>query len=338
MAKLRTATRLVTGWYDHCASGSFDFFVLTQRHGTPEQRANTHLVVGPWGHGISPWPQDEYDFGPDAARDHQSDDIAFFDHHLKEGPATDRTAPVSIFVMGRNEWRDEQEWPLSRAVPTPFYLHSNGDVSGPWQRGGLSTKPPAHEPADEFEYDPARPVPTWGGATSGPAAVLPGGLGPRDQRVVLYRDDVLCYYSEPLTEPLEVTGELRMILYAASSAPDTDFTVKLMDVRPDGNARLISDGIVRARYRNGFGNSEPLTPGQIERYEIDLWFTSNEFQPGHRIAVAISSSNFPRFNRNLNTGGDNELDTEYVTAHQTIYHHAEHPSHVLLPVVPQPSA
>ena len=158
--------------------------------------------------------------------------------------------------------------------------------------------------------------------------------GPRDQSITLYRRDVLTFYSDPLEEPLEVTGMLRLVLYAASSAKDTDFTAKLMDVAPGGNARLLSDGVVRARFRHGPDWPELIEPGKIYAYEIDLWFTSNEFQPGHRVALALSSSNFPRIDRNLNTGGDNEQDTDFITADQTIFHDAQHPSHLILPVVP----
>ena len=200
-------------------------------------------------------------------------------------------------------------------------------------RGGLSTAPPKDEPPDRFTYDPLDPVPTWGGANSGPARVLPMGRGPRDQQVTLYRKDVLTYYGEPLQEPLEVTGPLKLVLFGASSAVDTDFTAKLMDVAPDGNARLLSDGVVRARYRDGLAHPRLLTPGEPVRLEIDLWHTSNEFQPGHRIALAISSSNFPRLSRNLNTGGDNERDAKALLADQTIYHDARRPSHLVLPVV-----
>jgi hypothetical protein len=207
-------------------------------------------------------------------------------------------------------------------------------VRGAWLRGRLSRDVPGNERPDRFTYDPTDPVPTWGGANSAPAAVLPMKRGPRDQQVTLYRRDVLTYYSDPLEEPLEVTGMLKLVLYAASSSVDTDFTAKLMDVAPDGNARLLSDGVVRARLRHGLDLPKPIEPGKIYRYEIDLWFTSNEFQPGHRIGVAISSSNFPRFDRNLNTGGDNEQEAHFLTANQTVFHDAEHPSHLILPVVP----
>jgi predicted acyl esterase len=331
--KLNTPNLIVTGWYDHCGTGPIDFFTDTMEHGTDEQKRDTHLVIGPWDHSCDPDVIPDYDFGPAAKRDHHSPELAFFARHLKEDAAAEQPAPVRIFVMGKNEWRDEASWPLERAVDTKFYLHSGGDVHGGWVRGSLTSAEPDDESPDRFEYDPSNPVPTWGGANSGPARVLPGRRGPRDQQITLYRDDVLVYESETLDSPLEVTGPLKLVLFAASSAIDTDFTAKLMDVAPDGNARLLSDGVVRARYRNGMDNHQFLTPEGPVRFEIDLWSTSNEFQVEHRIALAISSSNFPRLSRNLNTGGDNERDADYVTAYQTVFHDRARPSHLVLPVV-----
>lgn len=332
-SSLNTPNLMVTGWYDHCGTGPIDFFVHTMEHGTEEQKRNTHLVVGPWDHSSDPDVIPDYDFGPEARRDHHAAEISFFARHLKKDTAADPPAPVRIFVMGKNEWRDETSWPLDRAVDTKFYLQSGGNVHGGWVRGALATDEPEDESPDRFTYDPLNPVPTWGGANSGPARVLPGRRGPRDQQITLYRDDVLVYESEPLESPLEITGPLKLVLFAASSAVDTDFTAKLMDVAPDGNARLLSDGVVRARYRNGMDHANFLTPGEPTRFEIDLWSTSNEFQTGHRLALAISSSNFPRLSRNLNTGGDNERDADFVTADQTIFHDRERPSHIVLPVV-----
>ena len=331
---LNTPNLMVTGWYDHCGTGPIDFYLHTMEHGTEEQRRNTHLVIGPWDHSSDPDVIPDYDFGPDARRDHHTAEVAFFAQRLKEDASVEALAPVRIFVMGSNEWRDEQRWPLERAIDTKFYLHGDGNLHAGWVRGGLSTREPAEEPADRFVYDPADPVPPWGGANSGPARVLPGRRGPRDQQITLYREDVLVYESDPMTDALEVTGPLKLVLFAASSAVDTDFTAKLMDIAPDGNARLLSDGVVRARYRNGMGRAEFLTPGEVVRFEIDLWSTSNVFLPGHRIGLAVSSSNFPRLSRNLNTGGDNERDADFVTADQTIFHDKDRPSHLVLPVVP----
>jgi predicted acyl esterase len=331
---LKVPNLMVTGWYDHCATGPVDFFMQTMRYASAEQKRDTHLIVGPWDHGVDGDAAGEYDFGLEANLDHRAIQASFFAHHLRGVPLPEPLPPVKIFVMGGNVWRDEEEWPLSRARDTKFYLHSNGNVRGAWLPGRLSRDVPGDESPDRFTYDPADPVPTWGGANSAPACVLPMKRGPRDQRITLYRRDVLTYYSDPLEEPLEVTGMLKLVLFAASSSIDTDFTAKLMDVAPDGNARLLSDGVVRARFRQGLDLPKAIEPGKIYRYEIDLWFTSNEFQPGYRIGLAISSSNFPRIDRNLNTGGDNERDTEFVAADQIIFHNAEYPSHLILPVVP----
>jgi hypothetical protein len=329
---LKTPNLLITGWYDHCATGSVDFFMQTMQHASDEQKGNTHLIVGPWTHSCEADVRGEYDFGPHAGLDRSVID-AFFAQHLKGRQTHEPLAPVRIFVMGRNAWRNEREWPLSRAVETRLYLHSSGDVRGAWVRGCLSRNPPGEEKPDCFTYDPEDPVPTWGGANSAPARALPMKMGPRDQCITLYRKDVLAYYSDPLPEPLEVTGMLKLVLFAASSAKDTDFTAKLMDIAPDGNARLLSDGVIRARFRNGLHRTEFIKPGDVYRYEIDLWQTSNEFKPGHRIGLAISSSNFPRMNRNLNTGGDNERESDFITADQIIFHDAKFPSHLILPVI-----
>lgn len=334
MPALKTPNLLMTGWYDHCGTGSIDFYMQTMQFASCEQKRNTHLIIGPWDHSFNADGMSEYDFGPFANLDLMQIQSDFLEKHLKNQVPENRIPAVKIFVMGRNRWRDETEWPLSRAQNACFYLHGDGNVRGAWIKGQLSTVFPGDETPDSFSYDPANPVPTVGGANSGPARSLPMKKGPKDQQIVLYRDDVLTYYSDPLDEPLEVTGMLSLVLYASSSARDTDFTAKVMDVGVNGDARILSDGIVRARFRNGPGCAELIDPGEIYRYEIDLWFTSNEFQPGHRIGLAISSSNFPRFNRNLNTGRDNEQDTDYLVANQVIFHDSQHPSHLVLPVVP----
>lgn len=333
---LNTPNLMVTGWYDHCLTGPVDFFTHTQLYASEAQRANTHLIIGPWDHSAVGDAAGEYDFGPTATLDHRAIELAFFDHHLKGVASAQPLPPVKIFVMGRNVWRDEEAWPLARAREMKLFLHSDGEVRGAWARGILSPIPPGDEPPDRFIYDPADPVPSCGGANSAPAKALPMKRGPRDQRVTLDRADVLTYFSAPLDAPLEVTGPLKVVLYAASSARDTDFTAKLMDMAPDGNARLLADGVVRARFRNGLDAPELLEPGAVYRLEIDLWYTSNEFQPGHRIGLAISSSNFPRIDRNLNTGGDNHQDSAYTIARQTIFHDARYASHLLLPVVAVP--
>jgi putative CocE/NonD family hydrolase len=193
----------------------------------------------------------------------------------------------------------------------------------------LSPAAPGEQPADRFVYDPNDPVPTCGGNT----LIIP--MGVQDQRRVEERQDVLVYTSEPLRTPLEVTGPITVELYAASSAPDTDFTAKLVDVRPDGYAQNLADGIIRGRYRQSGMRPTPLTPGQIYHYTIDLWATSHVFLSGHRLRLEISSSNFPRFDRNLNTGEDQATSSRMQTATQTVFHDQRYASHVLLPVIPR---
>jgi hypothetical protein len=331
--RLKTPNLMVTGWYDHCGTGPIDFFLQTMQLASEEQKLNTHLIIGPWDHSSGEDISIEYDFGPNSKLDIPTIENEFFERHLKGNKSVKSLPPVRIFIMGRNEWRDESEWPLSRAIQTKYYLHSNGDVSGAWVKGNLSTEPPKEEKTDKFTYDPANPVPTLGGANNSPAISLPMKRGPRDQQITLFRKDVLTFYGDILIDPLEVTGMIKLVLYASSSALDTDFTAKFMDIGLDGNARLLSDGIIRARFRNGIDKPEKIIPGEVYRYEIDLWSTSNEFQAGHRIGLAISSSNFPRISRNLNTGGDNEQDSDFISANQIIYHDSKYSSHLILPLI-----
>jgi putative CocE/NonD family hydrolase len=247
--------------------------------------------------------------------------------------------PIRLFVMGDNAWRFEHEWPLARTVFTPWYLHSEGRANSLFGNGTLSPEPPAAEPADRFEYDPNRPVPSVGGNNStqdwSRTAEEPIVPGPVDQRLIERRDDVLVYTSAPLEQELEVTGPLEMVLYAASSALDTDFTVKLIDVFPDGYAMNISEGIIRARYRNDDSRPELLEPGEVAEYRIRLYPTSNVFKPGHRLRVDVSSSSFPRFSRNLNTGEPVATGTTILVARQTVLHATEYPSRIVLPVIPR---
>jgi hypothetical protein len=230
--------------------------------------------------------------------------------------------------MGINQWRDEQEWPLARTRYEKYYLHSIGKANSLNGDGLLDTKPPEDEPGDVFNYDPHNPVPTTGGCNM----TIPAG--PFDQRKVEERSDVLVYTTAPLKKPVEVTGPIHVILYASSSGFDTDFTAKLVDVCPDGTAWNLADGIIRTRYRNSSKKPELIEPGNIYKYDIDLWVTSNVFLPNHRIRLEISSSNFPRFDRNPNTGHPFGKDAEIIIAQQTIYHNFKNPSYVLLPIIP----
>jgi putative CocE/NonD family hydrolase len=224
--------------------------------------------------------------------------------------------------MGDNAWREEKEFPPARARVTSYYL----------RKGSLGTEAPSSEPPESYQYDPANPVPTIGGRLCCGPELPPG---PADQRPNENRPDVLIYSTGPLAREVEVTGFIQVRLFAATSAVDTDFTALLADVEPSGYARFLTDGIVRARYRKSTAQAEPVAPGEVNEYKIDLWATSNVFKAGHRIRLYVSSSNFPRFNRNLNTGEATLGATRIVTARQSIYHDAQHPSALIVPVVPR---
>ncbi|HEV2206782.1 MAG TPA: CocE/NonD family hydrolase, partial [Candidatus Acidoferrales bacterium] len=249
---------------------------------------------------------------------------------IDNGMASEK--PVRIFVMGKNEWRDEADWPLARAVTTHYYLHSEGKANSVRGDGTLSTTRPEGDTHDQFVYDPADPVPTIGGPLCcGP---LPTGLGPEDQRPAEGRDDVLVYTTPAFTKDTEVTGPVSLDLYISSSAVDTDFTGKLVDVWPNGFAQDLTEGILRLRYRESEEMPELASPGQIYHITLDMVATSNVFLAGHKLRLEVSSSNFPRFDRNLNTGGVQALGTSYVKATNVIYHDRTHPSALVVPVVP----
>jgi putative CocE/NonD family hydrolase len=245
--------------------------------------------------------------------------------------------PVKIFVMGKNEWRYEKEWPPLGVHYIKHYLHSDRAPNGLVGDGVLNTKRPGTEPPAVFEYDPDKPVPTRGGNGCCHSTRVPAiYLGVQDQREVESRHDVLVFTSPTLSEAVEVTGPIKIILYASSSNVDTDFVAKLVDVHPDGYARNLCDGIIRGRYRNSMVTPEPLEPGQVYKFQIDLGVTSNLFKAGHRIRIDIASSNFPRFDRNLNTGEPFGKTARLQKATNRIYHDAEHASHVVLPMIKKP--
>jgi putative CocE/NonD family hydrolase len=233
--------------------------------------------------------------------------------------------------MGDNVWRDEQEFPLARTRYSKYYLHSLKGANGLAGDGFLSVTTPAVERKDEFDYDPQNPVPTIGGRLCCGQSLPPG---PADQRPNETRSDVLVFSTSPLTEDTEITGFISLELYASTSAVDTDFTALLVDVDPSGYARFLTDGIVRARYREGAIQASEVTPGKVYKYMIDLWATANVFKVGHRIRLYISSSNFPRFNRNLNTGDPLASAKRSVIAHQNVYHDRKYSSALVLPIIP----
>jgi hypothetical protein len=321
----------ISGWYDDEQIGTPRNFAGMIAQGRSElTRQRQKLLMGPWDHAVNSKRQlGEIDFGADALIDLRGYQIRWFKRWLTdEQNHIDSEPPVRIFVMGTNVWRDECEFPLERTQWTPYYLHSGGAANSRYGDGTLSTAVPTEaESPDHFTYDPQRPFPFLTAPTSSQIG------GPDDYAAVENRADVLVYTTPPLTEDVEVTGPIRVILHAASTAPDTDFTAKLLDVWENGYAQRLTDGLVRARFRDGMGKPALITPGEIYEYEIDCWYTAQVFKRGHRIRLEISSSAFPKYDRNHNTGNGLGTDTEFRTAEQTIYHDAAHPSHVLLPIV-----
>jgi putative CocE/NonD family hydrolase len=322
----------ITGWYDTLVNGTLaNFTGLRARAATERARKGQRLIVGPWTHARpsrGSTKVGDVDFGPEAGLDSQDLMARWFDHWLKDGdPAIVNGPPVRIFVMGENTWRDEQEWPLARARATKYFLQSGGQANTSDGDGRLSNDAPGDQPADAFVYDPWDPVPT--GALGGYSRI------PSDQRAIEQRSDVLVYTTEPVATDVEITGPISLTLWVASSARDTDFTGKLVDVWPDGTARALTDGILRARYRNGKARPELLTPDEPVEITIDLGATSNLFRAGHRIRLEVSSSNFPRFDRNPNTGGVFGKDGELRRARQRVFHDARRPSYLTLPIVPR---
>lgn len=324
------------GWHDIFLQGTLKNYTgMRAGAATQAARDGQRLLVGPWAHAATS-PEGKIGdvvFGKSATPDLAQTGVDWFDYTLK-GVQNDFATrpPVRLFVMGENVWRDEQEFPLARTQYTKFYLHATRGANGLAGDGVLGRKPPGNELPDEYDYDPRHPAPTIGGRLCCGGAIPPG---PFDQRSNEGRSDVLVYSTPPLAQDVEATGYVTVDLYASSSATDTDFTAMLVDVDSTGYARLLTDGIVRARYRNTTEQAELITPGQIYKYTVDLWATSNVFKAGHRIRLYISSSNFPRFNRNLNTGEPIAGSTRMVQAKQTIYHDAQHPSALTLPVIPR---
>ena len=324
------------GWHDLFLKGSIDNYRgLREKAATPEARDGQRLLLGPWCHGPTSDEGKIGDvvFGKDAVLDMDATALRWFAYALK-GEANEYAtgAPVRLFVMGENRWRDEKEFPLARERSTRYYLRSAKAPNTAAGDGTLATEAPRTEPPAGFEYDPANPVRTIGGRLCCGSAAPPG---PFDQRPNDSRSDVLVFSTPPLSRDVEVTGYVRLELFASSSAVDTDFTALLADVDDTGYARFLTDGIVRARYRTGTDHADLIEPGRVYKYDIDLWATSNLFKAGHRIRLYVSSSNFPRFSRNLNTGEPTLGATRMVKARQVVLHDALHPSALVLPVIPR---
>ncbi len=339
-----TPALFVTGWYDSLLHETITVFNGWKKHAASEAtRLRTKLLIGPWSHQVAPWGRkplgenglfEDVEFGEHAVGDNSEIHLRWYDALLKnEDNGVDNEPPVKIFVMGTNEWRHENEYPLARTEWTRLYLHGDGphDAQEYALSGGLLSfeAPVRDEPPDRFRYDPDDPVPSWGAQYQ-----TMDLTGPRDRRMVERRGDVLVYTSDPLRSDLEVTGPVSATIFASSSAKDTDFTAALVDVFPDGRAIILTEGICRARFRNGTDNPEMITPGKSYEFTINMWDTSNVFLAGHCIRVEVSSSNFPRYNRNLNTGNPIATDTAIRVAHQTVFHDEIRASHVTLPVIP----
>ncbi len=325
----------VAAWYDIFLGGSLNNYTgIKARGGSEAARRGQRLLVVLGGHAGGGRKIGEVDFGPEAELDEDEVMLRWYDRILKGvDNGVEREKPVKIFVMGKNVWREEDDWPLARAQNSRYYFHSSGKANSLGGDGTLSSTLPQTEPPDHYLYDPADPVPNRGGSLCCDAFHLPPG--PVDQRPVEARADVLVYTTPACKQDFEVTGPVTVELFATSSAVDTDFTAKLVDVWPNGLAQNLTDGILRARYRNSQEKAELMNPGEIYKLKIDLWATSDVFLAGHKLRLEVSSSNFPRFDRNLNTGEDAGSGTRIVKATNTIYHNREHPSAVVLPVVPR---
>lgn len=344
-ARVEVPALHVGGWFDIFAGSTTDAYTR-MRHGagSAEAREGQRLIMGPWDHLAYTGVYHDRQFGMTAdvlGTDLTGAHIAFFDRWLRgHTDALAASAPVRIFVMGLDEWRDEQDWPLPDTNYTDYFLGSSGragsaiDGDGDDDGDGILTPgTPEPDASDTFTYDPADPVPTMGGRV-----IMSGSLnavGPVDQRAVEARDDVLCFTTPVLAESVEVTGPVSLTLHVSSSAVDTDFTGKLVDVLPDGRAVYLTDGILRARYRDSLDHQVMLEPEQVQEVTVDLSVTSNVFLPGHRIRLEVSSSNFPRYDRNTNTGGviaEESLDQAVVAINRVLHGHA-HPSRLVLPII-----
>ena len=336
-AQIQVPVFSLGAWYDIFLGGTLrNYERLKKEAGTEEARRGQKLMVYVGGHagGSNNKKVGAVDFGDKLPFDLNEEMLSWYDALLKGGTsAASAEKPVKIFVMGENEWREEADWPLARAKSTKYYLHSAGAANTASGGGTLSTTAPGAEKADQFTYDPNDAVPTLGGPLCcGPFP--PVGLGPQDQSKAEARGDVLVFTTPALAKDLEVTGPVTLDLYTSSSAVDTDFTGKLVDLWPNGFAQNLTEGILRLRYRTSQEKPELAKPGETYHVTVDLWATSNVFLAGHKLRLEVSSSNFPRFDRNLNTGEEQAGGTRMSKATNVIYHDKAHPSALVLPLVP----
>ncbi|MCM8788308.1 MAG: CocE/NonD family hydrolase, partial [Candidatus Omnitrophica bacterium] len=328
--KFQMPVLLIGGWYDYYPSEMLNIFQHIKRHSKTKEIAESHrIIIGPWTHGINlSTVLGEVDFGSESLKENDAT-IRWLACLLNgKEPVEFQKAPIRIFVMGKNAWQDEYQWPPARVRYEKWYFH---------QGGVLDKKMPSAEKPDEFDYDPQDPVPVIGGNHSigpyNPGLFEISKPGPYDQRILEFRKDVLVYCSDVLKIDLEIIGPVSIVLFASSSAVDTDFVAKLTDVYPDGRSINISEGIIRARFRNDiWGPPTLMKQGNIYEFHIEMMPTAYLFKKGHRIKVYITSSNFPLWDRNLNTGRNPATDTKFQIAHQTIFHDSHWPSHIIFPV------
>jgi putative CocE/NonD family hydrolase len=318
LSKIRVPVFAVGGWYDNFAESDLEAYAALHK-----SSGLNRILIGPWPHNMSVKFAD-IDFGADSQVAVRALQFEWFDQWLmgKDSPLLS-APPVKVFLMGANRWIEDREWPPAHSRQRKLYLAA---------RGALAGKPPSHAAPDRYVYDPRDPVPTRGGPVCCNPSVFP--WGPMDQRPVEQRPDVLVYSTAPLKQDTTAAGPVKVILWVSTSSTDTDFTAKLVDVSPDGYARNLTDGILRLRYRNALDKPELANPGQLYQVTVDAGVTGNVFLKGHRIRIEISSSNFPRFDRNANTGGPVTGETRLVPATETVYHDSDHPSCLSLTVIP----
>jgi putative CocE/NonD family hydrolase len=325
----------VSGWFDYASQGTIDEYLKLQKNGGPGAIGKQRLIMGPWSHTpqVLTDKAGELSFPGGKMNGRWDYMLEFFDTYLKNIPANFKDKPpVQIYVMGDNVWRYEKEWPLPNTQYTNYYFRDgNGGFPITSLNGNklLTTEPPTGaEAADGYAYNPVDPLWTLGGRPSGGMIA-----GPTDHRTVEMKS--LTFTTPPLEKDMEVTGPVKAALYAMTSAKDTDWVVRLTDVYPDGRSMWVAENILRASYRDSMANPSPIGPNKVYKYNIDLWSTSQVFKKGHSIRVTVTSSDFPHYIRNLNTGKDNHTTTEMDVAYQTIFHDVKRPSHVVLPIIPR---
>lgn len=330
----------ISGWFDDDLIGTYINYTTVANSPSYDKNKNFQkLILGPWPHNVDTTAKlGDVDFGPGSLIDLRNTELRFFDRFLKGLPnGVDNEPPVDIFMMGTNKWSKEPQWPPKDVTYKKYYLGSKGKANTLSGDGFLSEE--IQEDlgnVDTYEYDPINPVPCISGVEDPTGNRLAGyadvAEAPTDQRPIEERNDVLVYKTGPLAKDTEVVGPVKLRLFVSSSSKDTDFWAQLTDIYPDGRSIHITENIIRCKYREGLDKPKLMEPGKVEPCDINLWITGNVFLKGHRIGLDISSSSFPKYARNLNTGGSNLKGSEYEVAKQKIHHGGEYLSHLSLPL------